>query len=235
MPYRVAGQLVHDGVAHVVLSTGDRVYTVHAGEKLDDGFIVESIDPKGVTILYEPLKVRQVLPFTSALGIEAPFATAALAPPPEPQRADASDSIQVAQGGVSEARGARLRWEGPAKVRAGDAFTVVLRLTSEQPVRALPMQLSYDAKLLQPVGVKAGDFFAGGSFNYRINPGGSIFVGALSPGAKAADAEFMVLTFKPIRGGATAELGISSMVLHGAAGGTIALDRPAAFRTAIQQ
>jgi hypothetical protein len=97
------------------------------------------------------------------------------------------------------------------------------------------MQLSYDAKLLQPVGVKAGDFFAGGSFNYRINPGGSIFVGALSPGAKAADAEFMVLTFKPIRGGATAELGISSMVLHGAAGGTIALDRPAAFRTAIQQ
>ena len=234
MPYRVAGQLVRDGAAHVVLSAGDRVYTVQAGEKLDNGFMVESINAEGVTILYEPLKVRQVLPFTSALGIDAPFATAALAPP-SPPRAEESGAIQVAQGGATEPHGAHLRWEGPAKVKAGDAFNVVLRLTSEQPVRALPLQLSYDAKLLQPLGVKPGDFFAGGSFNYRINPGGSIFVGALSPGAPADDAEFMVLTFKPIRAGATAELGISSMVLHGAAGGTIALDRPASFRTAIQQ
>jgi len=235
MPYRVAGQLVQQGQAHVVLATNDRVYTVHAGEKLDDGYLVESINPEGVTILYEPLGVRQVLPFVSALGIDAPIAKTALAPPPEPQRAAPANSIQVTQGGVVEPHAASLRWEGPKEVRAGDAFTVVLRLTSEQPIRALPMQLSYDAKLLEPLGVKPGDFFAKGSFNYRINPGGSIFIGALSPGAPASDAEFMVLTFKPIRGGATAELGISSMVLHGAAGGTIALDRPAAFRTAIQR
>jgi hypothetical protein len=50
-----------------------------------------------------------------------------------------------------------------------------------------------------------------------------------------ADAELLVVTFRPIRPGATAELTLSSLVLQGASGRTIAHDRPAAFRTAIVQ
>jgi hypothetical protein len=228
MPYRVAGQVVHEGAAHVVLSAGDRVLTVRAGEKLDDGYVVESISADGVTLLYEPLGVRQKLPFTSALGLDAPLAKTALGPAEIPTAL----APQAAAGG--EPKPARLRWDGPERVRAGDTFDVALRVTSERPVRASPLSLSFDAKLLEPVNVRPGDFFSSGSFNYRINPAGSIFVGALSPGAAAKDAEFLVVTFRPIRAGATAELRLSSFALHGIAGGTIAHDRPADFRAAIQ-
>jgi hypothetical protein len=230
MPYRVAGQVVQAGAAHVVLTAGDRVLTVRAGERLDDGYVVESINAEGVTLLYEPLGVRQQLPFVSVLGLDAPLAKTALAPS---QPAAAQVAAQAAPA-AGEPRPARLRWDGPERVRVGDTFDVALRVTSERPVRASPLQLSYDAKLLEPVNVRPGDFFSRGSFNYRINPAGSIFVGALSPGAAAADAEFLVVTFRPIRAGTTAELRLSSFALHGIAGGAIAHDRPADFRAAIQ-
>jgi hypothetical protein len=229
MPYRVAGQVVREGAAHVVLAAGDRVITVRAGERLDDGYVVESINADGVTLLYEPLGVRQKLPFNSALGIEVPLAKMALAPleAPAPQAQQAANS--------GEPKPARLRWDGPSSVRAGDTFDVALRVTSERAVRASPLSLSFDAKLLEAVSVKPGDFFShGGSFNFRINPAGSIFVGAVSPGAAPTDAEFVVVTFRPIRAGTTAELRISSFALHGIAGGTIAHDRPADYRAAIQ-
>ena len=88
---------------------------------------------------------------------------------------------------------------------------------------------------LEAVDVRAGGFFAGGMFSYRVNPSGSIFVGASGKGAAAADAELLVVTFRPIRPGATAELTLSSVLLQSAAGRSIALDRPTAFRTSIVQ
>ena len=138
MPYRVAGQVVQDGAAHVVLSSGDRVLTVRAGEKLDDGYVVESINAEGVTLLYEPLGVRQQLPFVSALGVDAPLAKTALAPS---QPAPAQGAAQAAPAQAGGERPARLRWDGPERVRAGDTFDVALRVTSERPVRASPLQL----------------------------------------------------------------------------------------------
>jgi hypothetical protein len=129
----------------------------------------------------------------------------------------------------------QLRWVGPEQVQAGSNFNVALKITSHQPVRGSPLQLSYDAKLLEPVAVRAGDFFADGSFTYRVNPGGSIFVGAFGNGAVAADAEFLVVTFKPIRSGATAELTLSSMVLQGTAGRALLHEPLGAFRTSITQ
>jgi len=230
MPYRVAGQVVQDGAAYVLLSSNDRVLAVAAGDKLDGGYLVESINAEGVTLVYEPLGVRQQLAFVSALGVDAPIAKTALAP----LQAAAEQVAAQAAPAAGEPRPARLRWEGPERVRAGDTFDVALRVTSERPVRASPLQLTFDAKLLEPVNVRPGDFFSKGSFNYRINPAGSIFVGALSPGEAAADAEFLVVTFRPIRAGTTAEVKVSSFSLHGIAGGAIAHDRPADFRATIQ-
>jgi hypothetical protein len=232
MPYRVAGQVVQDGAAYVLLSSNDRVLTVAAGDKLDGGYLVESINAEGVTLVYEPLGMRQQLAFVSALGVAVPIAKTALAPS-QPAAEQVAAQAAPAQA-AGEPRPARLRWDGPERVRAGDTFDVALRVTSERPVRASPLSLSFDAKLLEPVNVRPGDFFSSGSFNYRINPAGSIFVGALSPGAAAKDAEFLVVTFRPIRAGGTAELRLSSFALHGIAGGTIAHDRPADFRAAIQ-
>jgi len=96
---------------------------------------------------------------------------------------------------------AQLRWEGPARVSAGKSFSVALRVSSGQQVRASPMQLSFKPELLEALGVRAGKFFGEGSFSYRINPDGSIFVGASTSGAApGADAELLVVTFRPSSG-----------------------------------
>lgn len=81
MPYRVAGRVVHDGIAHVVLAKGDRVLTVRQGDTLDDGYRVQSISPEGVSLIYLPLGVAQTLPAPVALQpAAAPVATAAERP-----------------------------------------------------------------------------------------------------------------------------------------------------------
>jgi Cohesin domain len=218
MPYRVAGQVVHDGSAQVVLAKGDRVVTVREGQQLEDGYRVESIRGDGVTLVYIPLDARQHIPAATALALA------------EPPPAKAAEQTAAA----ADTRPAQLRWEGPERVQAGNTFNVALKLTSHQPVRATPLQLSFDDKLLEPVAVRPGGFFAPGSFSYRVNPGGSIFVGGFGRGTTSADAEFVVVTFKPIRSGTTAELKLSSVVLQGAAGRAIAHEPLAAFRTTVQ-
>jgi hypothetical protein len=225
MPYRIAGQVVHDGTARVVLARDDRVLTVREGEMLDDDYRVESIKADGVTLVYLPLGVREQLPVTAAMKLDTPaIATASAVPASTPEQSSAAGASRPAQ----------LRWEGPERVQAGSNFNVALKLTSDQPVRASPLQLSFDAKLLEAVAVRPGGFFSDGSFTYRVNPGGSIFVGASGTGGVATDAEFLIVTFRPIRSGA-AELKLSSVVLQGAAGRAIAHEPPAAFRTAIIQ
>jgi hypothetical protein len=215
LPYRVAGRVAYGEEAHVVLARGETVLTVREGDMLDGGYRVESIAADRVTLRYTLLDLRHDLAIAATLPLEAPQAQLAASPP------------------AAASRPAQLRWEGPKQVRAGDPFNVALKITSVHPLRASPLQLGYDAKLLEPLDVRAGGFFAGGMFSYRVNPGGAIFVGASGKGAVPADAELLVITFKPIRPGATAELTLSSLILQGASGRTIAHDRPAAFRTAI--
>ena len=218
MPYRVAGRVSRGGKTEVVLARGDAVLPVHVGDTLDGGYRVEAIEPDRVTLLYVPLDTRHSLPVVSTLGPHA-----------APSVAEAKAEL------TAPAQAAQLRWEGPREVRAGSPFDVVLRVTSAQPLRASPLQLVFDAKLLEAVEVRPGGFFAGGMFSYRVNPAGSIFVGAAGKGAVAVDAELLIVTFRPIQPGASAELKLSTVMLQSAAGRAIALDRPAAFRTAIVQ
>lgn len=49
----------------------------------------------------------------------------------------------------------------------------------------------------------------------------------------AADAELLVLTFRPLRSGATAEVKVAALNLQGAAGRTIAYEQLEVFRTAV--
>lgn len=217
MPYRVAGQVVHEGPPRIVLAREDRVYFVAEGDMLEGGYRVESIRADGVTLVYSPLDARQHLPAASALALE---------------RAPAVAAPKIVPGAeLAPGRPAKLRWDGPAQVRAGSEFEVALKITSDRPVRGSPLQLSYDAKVLEPVAVRAGGFYAQGNFTYRVNPG-SIFVGAFGKGEVPADAEFVVVTFKPIRAGGTAELSLSSLVLQGASGALVH-EPLAAFRTSI--
>jgi len=213
VPYRVAGKVVYDGVTKVVLAKGDSVLVVEEGETLDGGYRVEAIGADEVTLLYVPLGIRERLPVASTLGGDVPAATAA----------------------AGGSRPAQVRWEGPERVQAGNNFTVTLKVTSHEPLRSSPLQLSFDAQLLEAVAVRPGKFFgADGFFSYRVNkPAGSIFIGASGPGNVAADAELVILTFRPIRPAEAAEVKISFLRLQGAVGKPIAVEPVSAYRTSI--
>ena len=229
IPYRIAGQIVAADGMRVVLSKGDRVFEVRRGETLDEGFRVDAISPHSVTFTYVPLGLSQELQVAGA-GLDLPAMPNVAKGPQSPQRAPGG----AGSGDEATPRAAQLRFEGPAEVRAGTPFDVALKLTSPQPVSALPMQLSYDAKRLEPLAVRAGDLFAGGSFTYRVNRNGSIFVGASGGGRAADDTDFLIVTFRPIASG-PAELKVSSLLLQGAAGRTIVHEPPQAFHAAIVQ
>jgi len=231
-PYRVAGQVVAEDGMRVVLAKGDRVFQVRPGETLEGGFRLDAVAAHSVTFTYVPLGLKQELAIAGT-GLDLPSGRGAVASPqPQPtvQRAAAPSALAPA----APSRAAQLRFEGPQQVRAGTPFDVALKLTSPQPLRAVPMQLTYDAKRLEPLAVRAGDLFAGGNFTYRVNRSGSIFVGASGSGRAAADTNFLIVTFRPIASG-PAELKVSSLLLQGAAGDAIVHEPPQAFRAAIVQ
>jgi len=99
------------------------------------------------------------------------------------------------------------------------------------------MQVRFDPALLESVSVRAGRYFGAeraGSFGYRVNPDGSIFIGVSNQvAAPASDAEILVLTFKPIRPAAAAEISVASLNLQGAAGRAIAYNSLTSFKTTI--
>jgi hypothetical protein len=219
MPYRVAGQLIHDGKAGVVLAKGDRVFMVEQGDVVEGDYRVESIEATRVTLVYLPLNTTQHLATNLTIpGREA--TTIAKAPTP---------SLQS----YGDLPPAQLRWEGPERVQAGSPFQLVLKLNSAQPVHASPVQLTYDPKVLEPVAVNAGELFTHGAFSYRLGPNGSIFIAAPGGGALIDEADFLVLTFKPTQAGTGVEVTLSSAELKGFAGQSITYEPPAAFRTTV--
>jgi len=246
---------VQDGKLQVLLATGNTVVPVREGETIDGGYRVESIGEDQITLIYLPLKKKEVIPFFSSLlpavkrdalarvesdQVGAPRVSSAAASSPSgsrgsqgPVRAKAVVKVDTDRGNAAPAQ---LLWHGPNRVQLGKEFTVSLRVTSTQPVRASPMQIKVNPALLETVAVKPGRFFGEGdrNFGYRVNADGSIFVAATSQNpTPAADAEFVVLTFIPRKTATAAELTIAALNLQGPAGRPIAFGRPATFRTAI--
>jgi hypothetical protein len=228
IPYRIAGQVMQEDGMRVVLTKGDRVFEVREGQMLEGGFRLESVTPHVLTFVYVPLGIAQQLP-VAGVGLELRAMRNVAATP-----AELAPEAPAAQPRASASQPAQLRFDGPQQVQAGKPFDVALKLTSPQPVRALPVQLSFDAKRLEPLAVRAGELFAGGNFTYRVNRAGSIFVGASGSGRAAADSELLVVTFRPILSG-PAELKVSSLLVQGAAGRAIAHEPPQAFRAAVVQ
>ena len=230
LPYRIAGQVVQEDGMRVVLVKGNRIFEVRQGETLDDGYRLDAIAPHSLTFSYVPLGTTQVLavagPGLDLPSLSSTVATAASAPEPRSTAPELAD-IDAPRGS------ARLRFAGPLDVHAGKPFDVALKITSELPVRALPIQVSYDATRLKPIAVRPGDLFPGGKFMYRINGNGSIFVGASGTGRAASEADLLVVTFEPIASG-PAELKVSSMLVQGVSGRAIAHEAPQIFRAAIR-
>jgi hypothetical protein len=230
VPYRFAGRVRKGAEEEFLLSKGDLIFPVKEGETLDGTYRVVAVKAEGIELTYLPLGTTERVIVSSVLDVERPAAMAA-APHPAPATSAAPSSSPAPV--VSDGKPAQLRWEGPARVQAGASFSVALRVSSQEPLRATPMQLRYPHGVLEPLEVRPGKFIGKGAFSYRVSEG-SIFVGALAPStAPGADAELLVVTFRPLKQGATAELSMTALSLQGLAGRAIAHEQPAAYRAAI--
>jgi hypothetical protein len=247
MPYMFAGKLVNEGQLSVFLSKGDVVFPVVKGETIDGAYRVESIEENQITLTYLPLGKKESIPIVSSLEGVAPAAPPSQRPvvgaapvssvlPVSPQASVQPANAPAAGAANADSRPAQLHWDGPRQVRLGASFDVALRVNSEQPLNASPMQLRFDPAVLEAVTVKPGKFFGTGerNFSYRINPDGSIYVGASNRDpSSASDAELLVITFKSVKSAPQAELSIASLNLQGPAGRAIAVTQLAAFKAAI--
>jgi cohesin domain-containing protein len=250
LPYRFAGQFHRESGIEVYVARGEEIFPVKEGDTLDGQYKVESVSGTEVSFVHLPSGTRQALQFSALKEQELTArsgppqartpASAPSFPPPSPVTkfipapapgASADNSIP------GKTAPAQLRWEGPASARAGANFNVSLRVTSGEQIRAAPMQLRFDPAVLESVSVRPGRYFSAektGSFGYRVNSDGSIFVGVSNQTpASASDAEMLVLTFKSIKASAAAEISVASLNLQGAAGRTIAYNGVTPFRTTI--
>jgi hypothetical protein len=251
LPFRFAGQFYREGGTEVYVARGEEIFPVKEGDTLDGQYKVDSVSATEVSFVHLPSGTRQTMQFSalreqeltaqggsppprapaSASASPRPAPTAKLVPAPAPGVPLADNSIP------GKAEPAQLRWEGPASTRTGSSFNVSLRVTSGEQIRAAPMQVRFDPAVLESVSVRPGRYFSAektGSFGYRVNSDGSIFVGVSNQTpASASDAEMLVLTFKSIKAAAAAEISVASLNLQGAAGRTIAYGGLTPFRTTI--
>src|SRR6266480_3166554 len=250
LPYRFAGQFHRESGIEVYVARGEEIFPVKEGDTLDGQYKVDSVGATEVSFIYLPSGARQTIQFSALREQELtapggppqartpasasafpPAPVAKLVPAPAPGVSLSDNSIP------GKTAPAQLRWEGPASARAGASFNVSLRVTSGEQIRAAPMQLRFDPAVLESVSVRPGRYFSAdktGSFGYRVNSDGSIFVGVSNQSpASASDAEMLVLTFKSIKAAAAAEISVASLNLQGAAGRTIAYGSLTPFKTTI--
>jgi hypothetical protein len=245
LPFRFAGQFHRESGIEVYVARGEEIFPVKEGDILDGQYKVDSVSATEVNFVHVPSGERQTIQFSAlreqeltAQGGPPPPgvpASASVSPPPTPM-AKLIPAPAPGDSTPGKAGPAQLRWDGPTSTRAGSSFNVSLRVTSGELIRAAPMQVRFDPAVLESVSVRPGLYFSSektGSFGYRVNSDGSIFVGVsnLTP-TSASDAEMLVLTFKSIKA-AAAEISVASLNLQGAAGRTIAYNSLTPFRTTI--
>ena len=61
IPFRYIGRLVQNGKAEVLLMRGERLYSIAAGEKLGEDYLVERIGERSISFTYLPLNMKQNL------------------------------------------------------------------------------------------------------------------------------------------------------------------------------
>ena len=86
-----------------------------------------------------------------------------------------------------------LVWQAPAQVKVGEQFSAVLRLSSQQALRGMPLMLGFDPQTLQVVSVQEGDFFKQGkgqtNFSQRVDVAqGKVFVALVRQSGAGIDA-----------------------------------------------
>lgn len=137
-------------------------------------------------------------------------------PPAQTPGAREADA-KAAPPSSSAGSGFALGWQGPSQVKAGDQFSLALRVQAQQAVMSLPLLVGFDPTLMQVVSVTEGDFLRQGgaqtNFTSRIDPQtGQIFIGAMRQGGGTDGAgTLMNLTFKALKASPQANVQLLSV------------------------
>lgn len=118
-----------------------------------------------------------------------------------------------------------LAWQAPGQVRAGEQFSAVLRINSQQALRGLPMLLGFDPQVLQVVSVQEGGFFKQSngqtSFTQGVDPAqGRVFVALVRQSSAGNDAgingtgELVSVTFKALKATSVTRVQLLSATLE---------------------
>lgn len=118
-----------------------------------------------------------------------------------------------------------LAWQAPGQVRAGEQFSAVLRINSQQALRGLPVLLGFDPQVLQVVSVQEGGFFKQSngqtSFTQRVDPAqGRVFVALVRQSSAGNDAgingtgELVSVTFKALKATSVTRVQLLSATLE---------------------
>jgi len=124
---------------------------------------------------------------------------------------------KAAQPSSTTGSGFSLGWQGPSQVKAGDQFSLALRVQAQQAVMSLPLLIGFDPTLMQVVSVAEGDFLRQGgaqtNFTSRIDPQtGQVFIGAMRQGGGTDGAgTLMNLTFKALKASPQANVQLLSV------------------------
>lgn len=135
--------------------------------------------------------------------------------------ASASSRSAASTENAAPVAGPKLSWQAPAQVRVGEQFSMVLQMTSQAPVRGMPLLLAYDQSLLQVVSVKEGDYFKQGgaktSFSQRIDPAqGKVFLSMVRQGSGGVDpgingtGSLVLVTLKTLKAGSEPKVQVLS-------------------------
>ena len=219
------------------------------GDNLD-GYVVEAVTATAIALVYQPLghQLSIAIPAEISAGESTPSVAFRPLPAqvqgqgvftvpgaqPQPGAATPNPALPKPPGGA-----ARVKWDGPAQIKMGANFSLTLRAEANQPISGSAMQLRFDPTVLASVSVQPGKLYAGEvgrGFSHKVNPDGTIFVGATSQAsAEAGDSELLVLTFKPLKPSAQVEVSLAALNITGTAGRTLVHDMPASYRATVSR
>jgi hypothetical protein len=248
MTFRFAGRFIQDGKHQVYVSNGDTPMAVKVGDNLD-GYVVEAVTVNSVALVYPPLGHKMFIAIPPDFVVDGSTpAVPFVAPPRVPAAASVPGAFplpgMLPQQGNSgppvpkPANGsARVKWDGPARIKMGINFSLTLRAEADQPISGSAIQVRYDPIALESVAVQPGKLYAvenGRGFTHRINADGTILISANRKSAAATgDNELLILTFKPRKPGLPVEVSLAALNIVGTAGRTVTHDTLASYRATV--
>lgn len=158
------------------------------------------------------LRVSTVEPPAASDQKEAPIVVPVV---PAAGASDGGSSPTAISGSIT------LDWQAPAQIKVGEQFSAVLKTSSKQAIRGMPLLIGFNPQVFQVVSVQEGDFFKQGngqtSFSQRIDPvEGKVFVALIRQSGAGASAgingsgSLVRINFKAIKTASDAKVQVLS-------------------------